>query len=145
MWDHLQKSTYEGAWAETVNIVACALLFQRRIFTYSMSKGRWYRFEPISRAFPTTEPVGISANKPCKCPIKLAYYGCHPQCFHFNLLVPSSGNCCDVPEPYNFPSQPSKTYATVVKLTQPAKSMKSNATNTAKCSTRSVNFVSAST
>lgn len=45
VWDHLQKSANDGTWAETVDIVACATLFQRRIFTYSMSKGRWLRFD----------------------------------------------------------------------------------------------------
>lgn len=51
---HLQKSTCDRAWAETVDMVACASLFQRQLFTYSMSKRRWYRFEPVARAFPTT-------------------------------------------------------------------------------------------
>ena len=89
--NHLQKCEIDGTWAETVDTVACATLFQRRICTYSMFQGSWFCFDPVWRALPS---ISI-AKKQCKCPITLACHDFHPASHHFNLLLPSTGNCCD--------------------------------------------------
>ena len=89
--NHLQKCEIDGTWAETVDTVACATLFQRRICTYSMFQGSWFCFDPVWRTLPS---ISI-AKKQCKCPITLACHDFHPASHHFNLLLPSTGNCCD--------------------------------------------------
>lgn len=44
--EHLEKSSKDGTWAETIDIFSCATVLQRTIAIYSMASQEWNTFDP---------------------------------------------------------------------------------------------------
>ena len=103
---HLAKSKRSGTWAETFDIVACATLFQRSVFVYSVSQNKWNRFPAVVKLQPTC-PLVVQS-KSCQCPITLVLHDENPATSHFNLLSPIV-NCCTTPLPSNVFVQPNSS------------------------------------
>ena len=125
MAQHLAKSTRSGTWAETVDIVACATLFQRSIFVYSMSQSKWNRFKPVLQHHVTSPCL---SKKACQCPITLVLHDLNPAAAHFNLLIPV-GHCCATPAPFNSLQEKKKSYTSVLKQ-RPGSTVNGIATST---------------
>ena len=125
MAQHLAKSTRSGTWAETVDIVACATLFQRSIFVYSMSQSKWNRFKPVLQHHVTSPCL---SKKACQYPITLVLHDLNPATAHFNLLIPV-GHCCATPAPFNSLQEKKKSYTSVLKQ-RPGSTVNGIATST---------------
>ena len=131
--EHVKKSMITGTWAETVDIFSCVSLLKRPICTFLMSKKKWFTFKPLMM---TDSSSPITTKKQCRCPLILMYDDFYAQANHFNLLLPQ-GSCCSAPLPKNTASSFSidlsntrKSYASAVKQTSQASSVKLTSTST---------------
>ena len=68
--EHVKKRKLTGTWTETVDIFRCATLLQHTVFTFSLVRQQWLKFEQL---FNTCTSNNMSANKVkrCLCPISL--------------------------------------------------------------------------
>ena len=87
--EHLQKSSKDGTWAETIDIFGCATVLQRKINIYSVKSQKWITFEPR-----VTTQATITCSRSCPCPFTLILHDLHPIANHFNTLEPE-GDCLD--------------------------------------------------
>ena len=97
--EHLQKSSKDGTWAETIDIFGCATVLQRTINIYSVKSQKWITFAPR-----VTTQATITCNRSCPCPFTLLLHDLHPIANHFNILEPE-GDCCEAPAPQNPPEK----------------------------------------
>ena len=97
--EHLQKSSKDGTWAETIDIFGCATVLQRTINIYSVKSQKWITFEPH-----VTTQATITCNRSCPCPFTLILHDLHPIANHFTILDPE-GDCCEAPAPQNPPEK----------------------------------------
>lgn len=90
---HLAKCNCFGTWAEIVDTVACAIVFQRNTFVHSMSQTRWLCFKLAINLHKTSCSL---RNEPCQYPLTLIEH----TSAHFNLLI-SMNDCCATPVPFS--------------------------------------------
>ena len=79
------------AWAETIDIFACATVLQRTINIYSVKSEKWTTFE-----LRVTTQATTTCNRSCPCPFTLILHDLHLIANHFNILEPE-GDCCEAP------------------------------------------------
>ena len=64
--EHLKKSSKNGTWAETMDIISCATVLQCTINVYSITSQKWTILEPRVATQAT-----ITCNRSCLCPFTL--------------------------------------------------------------------------